>query len=211
MRHFIVAIITLAGLVGCTAEDGSVYGSGQRGLKGEQGDVGPEGQQGETGPQGLTGPQGPTGKVGATGATGPAGSGQAGPKGDPGPSGPAGSPGLQGAAGPQGAQGPAGPAGSKGDPGTSGITKSAVYVATASTFVQAGQQVVSAFCADANDVLLNGGCRSFNGTATLLNSVSTNSSYLDNEGAAAGWDCRYSVVAGSPTTITVEVLCLDVP
>jgi len=90
--------------VDTSSGSGTVSGTWNVSLAGNQGQIGP------TGPTGAQGPTGPTGPIGATGPTGA--TGQNGATGPTGPTGAVST--VPGPTGPQGATGPTGPAGATG-------------------------------------------------------------------------------------------------
>lgn len=76
VRSAWLAVLVVAVLAGCRAEDGSqgpVGPAGPQGPPGDPGPIGTTGPQGDPGPIGTTGPQGDPGPVGTTGPTGPPG------------------------------------------------------------------------------------------------------------------------------------------
>ena len=104
----------------------SSWGAGQRGPKGDKGDIGLTGPKGDKGDIGLTGPKGDKGDIGLTGPKGDKGYiGLTGPKGDKGNiglTGPKGDKGDISLTGPKGDKGDIGLTGSKGDKGDIGLT-----------------------------------------------------------------------------------------
>ncbi len=119
---------------------------GATGDAGPKGDVGPAGAPGIAGKDGAPGPQGP---AGLAGPAGPAGAkGEIGP---PGPKGEVGPPGPVGEAGPKGEMGPPGPVGPKGDAGASAAITLRAAKGTPTAACDAGEMLVSAFCAGPAD------------------------------------------------------------
>ncbi|NOZ62762.1 MAG: hypothetical protein GXO74_13910, partial [Calditrichaeota bacterium] len=99
---------------------------GEKGEKGDQGEVGPQGEKGEKGDPGEVGPKGDKGDQGNQGQKGEQGEigpkGEKGNQGEIGPKGDQGIPGPQGEKGDKGDQGARGPKGNKGDKGDQGET-----------------------------------------------------------------------------------------
>lgn len=92
--------------------------TGEKGDKGDTGEMGPTGEKGDKGDTGEMGPTGPKGDTGEIGPTGP--TGQKGDQGDKGDKGDKGDTGATGATGPKGDQGEKGDKGDQGDTGATG-------------------------------------------------------------------------------------------
>ncbi|OJY31040.1 MAG: hypothetical protein BGO98_44955 [Myxococcales bacterium 68-20] len=156
------------------------------------GPQGPKGDKGNPGPAGVPGAQGAQGADGVDGVQGPMG--------------PAGAP---------GAPGPQGPKGDKGDQGTI-LNKGSIYVVHAFASVTTGAAApagatVIAYCDDANDIVLNGGCgRNGSNPNHLL--ISSSPHAADDPAVRSGWSCQfYNNTVPSSFTGTSYATCLSVP
>jgi len=110
---------------------------------------GPKGATGDAGPKGDVGPAGAPGIAGKDGAPGPQGpAGLAGPAGPAGAKGEMGPPGPKGEAGPKGEMGPPGP---KGDVGPAAALSLRAVKGAPTAACDAGEMLVSAFCAGPAD------------------------------------------------------------
>lgn len=177
----------------CTPQDAPPMNSAT-GAVGSVGPQGPKGDRGDQGPQGMAGPQGAPGEQGEVGAAGSVG--------------PAGTPGAPGVPGAKG---------DKGEPGASGVlaTKAGLYhvevFATIATgpAAPAGGSVI-AYCDDANDIILNGGCTA---PASMGQHLTASMPYgADDPGVKSGWQCKYyNNLVPSAFTGGAYATCLAVP
>lgn len=157
---------------------------------------------------------------------GPSGPGGSGGNGEQGPPGPKGDPGEQG---PQGLPGPAGPEGSPG--GGLYTEKGDLYLATEEVYSvpiddeededdsERIQLEVSAYCRDANDLPVSGGCLTDTADsprsrkAVTYLTQSTPLSWQDDS-AAAGWSCKaqggHNTEGGLTWRLAATLYCIEV-
>lgn len=186
------------GLQGPAGPAGPTGATGATGQTGSIGPAGPRGADGLPGPTGTTGPQGPKGDTGLSGPTGAVGSqGPAGPAGAVGPSGTTGATGQTGPIGPQGPAGATGPQGPMG--GGLYTSKSDLYLRSVQSPLTAVPRLsfvdreTEAFCDDADDIAISGGCTVSPDGGWVRNFfpliVSSNPVFWNDKSNNAGWRC----------------------
>lgn len=120
----------------------------------------------------------------------------------PGPQGEPGIQGIQGEVGPQGPQGIQGPPG----PAGSGITRSMTYTVTNGVNINPGETNGGiASCADSNDVMLSGGYDSPGPWLDTYRSVPFPFFSVQS------WAANAVNNGTSPSTLTIKILCLNIP
>jgi len=184
-----------------TGPQGPTGADGQPGIQGGPGAQGPQGLQGERGTQGLVGPTGETGSQGSIGSSGSNGTnGTNGTNGLTGATGPVGQIGATGSQGLQGLAGVAGPQGLAG-----GIDKSRIYRRIFATSTESSVvHQITAYCYDANDVLLSGGYWAGGTTLQIVANVDV------EDVGISGWRVRaYSPVAGLWFNVSATCLRVD--
>jgi len=123
----------------------------------------------------------------------------------------------QGPAGPPGPAGEPGPQGESGPPGLDGlpgvnvsITKLNVYMIEALADVAPFE--VTAFCADNDDLLLNGGCRAGTDAGEETTpQLEFNPVWADDPTTRAGWWCRWAAATDDTLFLRARAVCMVVP